>query len=273
MIINGKAIAEEILHELAIERKTFSKPPRLGIVICARDAATESFVRIKTQVGKRLEIDMVPITLPEHVATEAVISSVKQLARECDGVIVQLPLPAGLDTEKVLAAIPQGRDVDVINPTVPTDKHTVRPPVAGAVAEILKRTGVDARDKHAVVVGEGMLVGAPCAALLRALGAKVIVITKETNSLHELARADIIVSGAGVPGLIKPDMIKESVVLIDAGTSEQAGKLAGDADPACADKSSVFTPVPGGVGPVAVATIFKNLFTLIKHPVIETRSW
>ena len=133
MIINGKAIAEEILHELAIERKTFSKPPRLGIVICARDAATESFVRIKTQVGKRLEIDMVPITLPEHVATEAVISSVKQLARECDGVIVQLPLPAGLDTEKVLAAIPQGRDVDVINPTVPTDKHTVRPPVAGAV--------------------------------------------------------------------------------------------------------------------------------------------
>ena len=79
----------------------------------------------------------------------------------------------------------------------------------------------------------------------------------------ELRQADIIVSGAGEPGLIVPELIRDGAVLIDSGTSEQGGRIAGDADPACADKASVFTPVPGGVGPIAVAMIFKNLFVLI----------
>jgi methylenetetrahydrofolate dehydrogenase (NADP+)/methenyltetrahydrofolate cyclohydrolase len=98
--------------------------------------------------------------------------------------------------------------------------------------------------------------------MLRDEGADVQVLTRG-DSLDPLGDADIIVSGAGEPGMIRPDMIRDGVVLIDAGTSEQGGKVRGDADPLCADKCALYTPVPGGVGPVAVAMIFENLFELV----------
>ncbi|HVM73442.1 MAG TPA: bifunctional 5,10-methylene-tetrahydrofolate dehydrogenase/5,10-methylene-tetrahydrofolate cyclohydrolase, partial [Candidatus Paceibacterota bacterium] len=102
----------------------------------------------------------------------------------------------------------------------------------------------------------------PAAELLKSLGAQVSIVTRQSGSLEQLHDADIIVLGAGDPGFVKPEMIKKGVILIDAGTSESAGKVVGDADPTCAEKCSVFTPVPGGVGPIAVAMIFRNLFDL-----------
>src|SRR3989338_7099246 len=113
-------------------------------------------------------------------------------------------------------------------------------------------------------LGLAPLVGAPAAKLLRELGAEVSVITQTRGSLEQLKTADIVVLGAGEPGLIKPEMLKQGVVLIDAGTSEQGGKLSGDATEACAAVASVFTPVPGGIGPIAVAMIFKNLSDLAR---------
>ena len=131
---------------------------------------------------------------------------------------------------------------------------------------MLKRTAGEIAGKGAVVVGAGRLVGAPSAWLLKSLGANVSMFTLERGSIEDLKTADIVVSGAGNPGFIKPEHLKEGVALIDAGTSELNKKIQGDADPACAEKASVFTPVPGGVGPVAVAMIFKNLFDLVqKH--------
>ena len=105
--------------------------------------------------------------------------------------------------------------------------------------------------------------------LLRALGAEVSVVTKESGDLSLLTDADIVISGAGVPGLIRPEHLKEGVVLIDAGTSESGGAIVGDADPACAEVASVFTPVPGGVGPVAVACLFRNVAALLGSPLQE----
>jgi methylenetetrahydrofolate dehydrogenase (NADP+)/methenyltetrahydrofolate cyclohydrolase len=134
--------------------------------------------------------------------------------------------------------------------------------VAGAVAEVLERHHVDVTGKKTVVVGAGKLVGKPVASMLAEMGAEVSVVTSTEGSLEELKTADIVVLGAGSPGFVKPDMLKEGVVLIDAGTSESNGKLAGDADPSCAEVASVFTPVPGGIGPLAVAMIFKNLLAL-----------
>ena len=138
------------------------------------------------------------------------------------------------------------------------------PPVAEAIKEVLRLHDVRPRGKIAVVVGAGRLVGAPAAKLLRELGAEVSVITQTSGSLVELKTADIVVLGVGEPGFIKTEMLKQDVVLIDAGTSEQGGKLAGDADPACISVASVFTPVPGGIGPIAVAMIFKNLSDLAR---------
>jgi methylenetetrahydrofolate dehydrogenase (NADP+) / methenyltetrahydrofolate cyclohydrolase len=117
------------------------------------------------------------------------------------------------------------------------------------------------------VVGAGRLVGAPAIELLKDLGAEVSVVTDVHGSLLDLKDADIVVLGAGKPALVKPEMLKPGVVLIDAGTSNppQGGStVVGDADPRCAEVASVFTPVPGGIGPIAVAMLFKNLFALAR---------
>lgn len=238
MIIDGKQIAEDIVAGLGVSLRG----KRLGIVVGTPDSATDSFIKIKSRVAQRLGVEVVRGELDELIKT-------------CDGVIVQLPIP---NSEALLAALPPQKDVDALGPA-----PMVAPPVAGAIAEVLSRNGVDPRSKKVIVVGAGRLVGAPAAKLLRELGADVSVITQTHGSLDQLKTADIVVLGAGESGLIKPAMLKQGVVLIDAGTSEQGGKLAGDATAACAEVCSVFTPVPGGIGPIAVAMIFKNLFALV----------
>ena len=115
-----------------------------------------------------------------------------------------------------------------------------------------------------ILIGAGRLVGKPAGVLFERLGAKVTMLVKG-DSLEPTKAADIIISGAGVPGLIKPKMLKQGVVLIDAATSESSGLLVGDAEPSCSAKCSVFTPVPGGVGPIAVACLFENAVTLAQH--------
>jgi methylenetetrahydrofolate dehydrogenase (NADP+)/methenyltetrahydrofolate cyclohydrolase len=242
VIIDGKKIAEEVLASLQTERAQFGTVT-LGVVMSEGDAATESFVKIKTRVALKLGVEIRRFRADEF-----------SQALECDGVIIQMPI-AGAD--ELIANLPPEKDVDALGPNA-----KVRAPVAEAVSEIFSRANVSAAGKKAIVVGAGKLVGMPVAQLLRDLGAHVSVITQTQGSLEELVDADIVVLGAGEPGLVKPDMLKQGVVLIDAGTSEAGGRLAGDADPLCAEVASVFTPVPGGVGPIAVAMIFKNLFTL-----------
>lgn len=264
MIIDGKAIAEKLYEELAKERERFSRRLKLGILVVGHNPVIESFIRIKTRAASRLNIEMVRVDMPETATTDEVVTAVEKLAAETDAVIAQLPMPKSVDIEKVLAAVPPQKDVDAINPTISDDKRVAYAPVALAVVEILKQSGVDPKGKRAVVVGAGRLVGIPTASLLQRAGAEVSMFTLENGLIEDLKGADIIVSGAGNPEFIKPEHVKEGVVMIDAGASEMKGVILGDVDPACAKKASVFTPVPGGVGPIAVSMIFKNLFSLIR---------
>jgi methylenetetrahydrofolate dehydrogenase (NADP+)/methenyltetrahydrofolate cyclohydrolase len=262
MNIDGRAIAEDIYIELAQRRTRVAGTVSLGIVVASHDPVIESFVRIKSRAARRLNIELRRLDLLNQPQTADALAAIEQLGPKVNGIIVQLPLPEALDTEGILSAIPPFLDVDGINPTVVDQGRAVLAPVAGAIEEILKRSNIEVHGKKCVVVGAGKLVGAPAAYFMRRLGALVSVVTLESGSLDELKSADIVILGAGNPGFVKPDMIKEGVILIDAGTSEQGGKVRGDADPACAEKASLFTPVPGGLGPIAVAMIFKNLFDL-----------
>ena len=264
MIIDGKKIAEDIYTDLAPKFAALGRKVRLGIVVVGENPVIESFVRVKTRSAERLNVEMVRVNLAETASIEEIVGALKDLANRTDAVIAQLPLPKGIDVDKVLSAVPKEKDVDALNPTVPEVERPVHAPVALAVVEILKRGGMEIAGKRTVVVGAGRLVGAPSAWLLKSLGADVSMFTLEEGSIEDLKNADIIVSGAGNPGFIKPEHIKEGVALIDAGTSELNKKIAGDADPACAEVASVFTPVPGGVGPVAVALLFRNLFDLLE---------
>lgn len=257
MIIDGKQLAEGVYSRL------HCRSLRLGILVGEKNPVIDSFVKIKERAAMRLGVTLVREELHEGASTEDAIAAVKSLAATTDGIIVQLPLPKRLDVEAVLAAIPPEKDVDGISPS-----PKVRPPVAEAVGEILDVNHVTVYGVRAVVVGSGRLVGKPSAELLRDRGARVTVL-RHGDSLDVMKDADIVVLGAGEAGLVKPDHLKKGVVIIDAGTSdthssESGKKIAGDADPLCADIASIFTPVPGGVGPIAVAMIFKNLYALSK---------
>ena len=224
----------------------------------------ESFVRIKTRAAARLNVDIVRVDLKENATTTTAIEAVNNLASEVDAVIVQLPLPKMLDTNEILAAIPKEKDVDALNPTISDNTHLVFAPVALAVVEILKRSHVTIKGARTVVVGAGRLVGAPSASLLKRFCAHVSMFTLQQGSINDLKDADIVILGAGNPGFIRAESLKDGVALIDAGASESKGKVVGDADPACAKVASVFTPVPGGVGPIAIAMILRNLFDLLE---------
>lgn len=265
MIVDGRHIASELCAVLKPHFDALSRAANLGIVVCGSDHVIESFIRIKSRTAEKLGIRIVRIDLSEAQQDQAeVILAVQNLARDTDGVIVQLPLPKHFDTNAILSAIPPEKDVDAIHPSISYNSRPVHAPVALAVQEILRRYAVETEGRKAAIIGEGRLVGLPCSELLRRLGADVSVITLGDGSIDDLKTADIVILGAGEPGLVRPEHVKEGVVLIDAGTSEAGGKVKGDADPACAKVASVFTPVPGGVGPVAVAMIFKNLFDLVQ---------
>jgi len=262
-VVDGKAIAEEIYSELAPKFAAIGRTIKLGIVVVGANPIIESFVRVKMQAAEKLGVEMMRMNVSDKSDAGKILQAVDRALTNSDAVIVQLPLPSGIDTNEILGAVPNEKDVDALNPKIAEKDRLVHAPVALAAVEILKRSNIEIVGSRTVVVGAGRLVGAPSAWLLQNLGANVSMFTLEAGSIDDLKEADIVVLGAGNPGFVKPEHLKKGVALIDAGTSELNKKILGDADPACAEVASVFTPVPGGVGPVAVAMIFRNLLELI----------
>ncbi|MGE5541266.1 MAG: tetrahydrofolate dehydrogenase/cyclohydrolase catalytic domain-containing protein [Bacillota bacterium] len=265
MIVDGKAIAKDLLAQVREEVDALGRTPVVRAIVVAPSAATESYLRIKERAAGDAGMHLELVRLDDGT-TEEVMHAVALPG--ADAVIVQLPLSAAIDTTSVLDAIPVEFDADMLSTAARTgfergDVGALLPPVVGAIAEILARTNTDPEGKRVVIIGQGWLVGEPASVWFRQIGAEVTTMTRHNLDLGLLKEADIVVLGAGSPGLVKPEHLKEGVVLIDAGTSESDGAIVGDADPACAEKASVFTPVPGGVGPMAVACLFKNVALLV----------
>jgi methylenetetrahydrofolate dehydrogenase (NADP+)/methenyltetrahydrofolate cyclohydrolase len=257
MIIDGRALAGEVLARTKVRAEKLPSRPKVSAYV-AQDPtpATRSYLKIKERSATDAGCDFEETQDPTFF-------------RDADAAIVQLPTTP--EAMNLINLIPIEKDADVLSHAARDkfergDVDAILPPVVAAVREIFMQQAVIVAGKHAVVIGAGFLVGAPCAVWLDQQGATVEVITRESGNIKAaLAKADIIISGAGSPHFIKPDMLKQGVVLIDAGTSESNGEVAGDADPACAAKCSLFTPVPGGVGPLAVACLFENAVTLAER--------
>lgn len=265
MIVDGRALAKEVLAHAKARAERLPHPPRVLVVVASDTAATKSYLAIKKARAADAGCVLQELYFDPHTATTEELRTAV-LAADADAVVVQLPLSERMDARIVCDAIPAEKDADVLSTVArmkfEADEYdAIVPPVAGAVAKILELGDVDPREKKAVVVGAGGLVGKPCAAWLAHAGASVSHLTR-TGDTALLKEADIVVSGAGSPHFIQPQMLKQGVVLIDAGTSESGGTLAGDADPACAGVCSLFTPVPGGVGPITVAFLLSNVVTL-----------
>lgn len=270
MIVDGKKLAAKIAGELRAEAAKLSRPPRLAIVLVGDDAPSKKFVERKKLFGEAIGVTVRVHEFVADVAEEALIREVQVLAadKDNDGIIIQLPLPARIDTQRILDLVPSDKDPDLLSSVSVRDfadnKRAILPPVAGAIEAIFREYGIAPRGKRAAVVGRGRLVGEPAALWLTRAGAQVSVITRQTEKPEDILRsADIIVSGVGRPGMIKADMIKAGAVVIDAGTASEGGALRGDVDlEQVAPKAALVTPVPGGVGPLTVACVFKNLFLL-----------
>lgn len=257
MIIDGCALAKKVEKELK-DSLLYMNQKKIAFILFLDTPATRQFVGLKTKVAERLGIKALTIECFDCITTKEAVAKVIEISKQdYDGVVVQLPLPEGFDTQKILDMVPDSLDTDALA----SGSQRIAP-VARAVHEIFNYYTIDLAYKKIVILGNGKLVGQPVARMLVQQGFLFDIIEKETpkeqrNTL--LKNADIIISGVGIPGIITSDMIKEGVILIDAGTSEQAGKLVGDIDPACADKAFLMTPVPGGVGPLTVTSLFKNL--------------
>ena len=270
MWLDGKSIAEEIKQELTKRLATIQPPPRLGIVVVGHNKASEMFVGLKEKFARDIGIETRRYEFEEGISTNALRERMRDIVHEArnDGVIMQLPLPSQIDTQAILNAITPEKDVDVLSArsvgNIQVGKSKILSPVAAAVESLFQKAGIDVEGKHAVVVGYGRLVGQPLTAWLIEKKALVTVMSDEKYFDKDIIQqADIIISGAGKPRLITGEMIQEGAVVVDVGTSEVEGVLAGDVDiESVAKKASYMTPAKGGIGPLTVAFVFKNLFIL-----------
>jgi len=268
MIIDGKQIAQDIKETLKFQVGNLSKVPQLDIIYAGENPAIESFMKMKVRFGEEIGAKTVIHRFPSTVAKETLLAEIQKIAQDenSTGMIVQLPLPQGIDTDEIVNTIPPEKDADVLsekaNELYMSGQSLKAPPVAGAVLEVFERSGVAILGRKAVVLGKGRLVGKPVAACLRKAGADVEVLDSKTEDIApHLLKANIIVSGVGKAHMIKPEMLGKNTILIDAGSAEESGKIVGDADPSCVEKCFVFTPVPGGIGPMTVAILFWNLIS------------
>lgn len=261
MLINGQEIAEDIYSSL--EESLSGK--RACFVIFKSDPASEKFVEIKSRIAEQLGVEA-SIIRQDVSTTEEALAVIDEIRDFYDGIVIQLPLPADVSAQAIFDSLDSRQDIDMLGTEAKREymeDETERvPPVAAAVQEILSRNNISLEDKEILVLGRGRLVGEPVSLMLEKQNISYNIVDKNSDPQvveEYLSRADIIISGIGVPHFIKPEMVKKGVVIIDAGTSESEGKLVGDADPDCEGVAEYLTPVPGGVGPITVACLFRNL--------------
>lgn len=265
MIVDGNAIADEIFSAIREQVAKLPQKPRLTVIVVGKDPVTERYLGLKKKRAEEIGITVTMQKFPEDVKDDDIINAIRNIKE--GGIVVQLPLPSHLQRDGILNSIPVRKDVDVLGMESKTAYKNAElpyiPPTIGAIAEILARNNISPEKKKVVVVGRGMLVGEPAAIWFRQKDALVYVVASHTDDIGAYTNdADIIVCGVGKPGIITKDMIKEGVILLDAGTSEDNGEIKGDADPACAEKCSIFTPVPGGIGPITIACLLRNVVGL-----------
>ena len=269
MILDGKAVSEKRLELLKEEIEESGLYPRLATVIVGSDPASQMYVRMKHRACEQVGIGSIGIDLPADASTERVLEAVVKLNNDPDinGILVQLPLPAGVDTGRVINAIAPNKDVDGFHPCnigrLFSGDPLFAPCTPQGIMTILEEYGIPVSGARAVVVGRSIDVGRPMAALLLNADATVTICHSKTGDLKEVARrADILVSAVGKARFVGPDMVKEGAAVIDVGINhDEDGKLCGDVDfEAVKDVAGAITPVPGGVGPMTIATLMENTF-------------
>lgn len=270
-ILDGKLIAERLtgeVREQAAARVASGLPaPGLAVVLVGENAASQIYVRNKRKTTDAVGMRSFAVDYPATVAEAELLSSIDRLNadRSVSGILVQLPLPAQIDPERVIERIDPRKDVDGFHPynvgRLVLRMPTLRPCTPQGCMRLLAATGESLAGKHAVVIGQSNIVGRPMALELLMARCTVTICHSATRDLaHIVRQADIVVAAVGKPGFVQGDWIGEGAIVIDVGINRTSeGRLVGDVDFAAASaRAAWITPVPGGVGPMTVATLLAN---------------
>lgn len=276
-ILDGKAIAADLrqtIREQIEQRKLQDRHiPGLAVILVGADPASQIYVRNKRRACEETGIRSFGYDLPASTSEDELIALVDQLNADpqVDGILIQLPLPPQIDPQRVLERIEPGKDVDGFHPVnigaLALRLPGLRPCTPHGVMTLLAKTGIELAGLDAVVVGQSNIVGRPMALELLNARCTVTICHSRTKDLAgKVAAADIVVAGVGQPELIKGEWIKQGAVVIDVGMNRLAsGRLVGDVDYAGASKrASWITPVPGGVGPMTIATLIQNTVSAVE---------
>ncbi|WP_308576232.1 bifunctional methylenetetrahydrofolate dehydrogenase/methenyltetrahydrofolate cyclohydrolase FolD [uncultured Fusobacterium sp.] len=278
MILDGKKtssqIKEEIKEELKGIKEKVGKVPGLAIVLVGENPASKIYVNSKIKGCAELGFESFAHYLPENVTEEELLNVIRKLNEDekVDGILVQLPLPKHIDEKKVVDTIAFSKDVDGFKPEnmgllFLGDKNSIKPCTPSGIVELFKRYELEVEGKDVVIIGRSNIVGKPMAGFFINEGATVTICNSKTKNLADkLKEADIIVAAMGVAKFVKADMVKDGAIIIDVGINRTEEGLFGDVDfENVAPKCKWITPVPGGVGPMTVAMLFKNTLSAFKR--------
>ncbi|SDC90114.1 methylenetetrahydrofolate dehydrogenase (NADP+) / methenyltetrahydrofolate cyclohydrolase [Paenibacillus sp. UNCCL117] len=266
VILDGDRVAEAMKEQLKARigrLLALGVTPTLATVLVGDDPSSATYVRMKGNMCKRLGMNSVRVDLPAHTTTEELIAVIGRLNEDSGihGILLQHPVPAQIDERAAFEAIRIEKDVDGVtalgfaqNAFGFADYPSCTP---AAIIEVLNHYGIPVEGKHAVVIGRSPILGKPVSAMLLNLHATVTTCHSKTKQLADIVRlGDIVVAAVGRPAFVQGDWIKPGAVVLDAGYNE--GNI-GDVDyAACLPRASAITPVPGGIGPVTIATLLKH---------------
>lgn len=261
LLMSGKPVADAARERIAAKiaaAKANGKQVALAIVTVGDDPASHVYKSRLIKMTESLGAGVKTVELPATASQEEVETVIKELNADgaVTGILPMMPLPKHLNSDAVGALLAPSKDVDCLNPLNAGELYLGRsrwaPCTPRACMATLAHYGIELKGKHVVVLGRSNVVGKPVALLLLQEHATITICHSRTQDLPGILRqADIIVAAVGIPSFVKPDMVKEGVVIVDVGINAVDGKLLGDVDAAVAAKASAFTPVPGGIGVVS----------------------
>lgn len=266
-ILSGREAADALL--LTLKPKVKKLDPKLVVVQVGNDPASASYIKQKFKSCEAVGMRSEHIHLPEDTELATLMDIVTKLNTDTDvtGFIVQVPLPPALQAHvpEIVKAIDPKKDIDGFGAYnlgkmfLSVEFEHLPPATPGGIVILLEHYKIPVKGRHVVIVGRSNTVGKPIAVMLLNRDATVTVCHHHTKNLADLTRqADILIVAVGKANLITGDMVKEGVVVIDVGMNKTDAGLVGDCDASVAEKASAITPVPGGVGPMTVASLIRN---------------
>jgi len=276
-LIDGKSLANKVQTSVASEVEQLKQEknivPGLAVILIGDDPASHAYVKMKAKACEKVGFYSITHNMPDTISQDEIIATIEMMNNNprIDGILVQLPLPKHVDTDKILEVINPKKDVDGFHAynvgRLVTNLESFVACTPLGVMKMFEEYKIDLKGQDVCVVGASNIVGKPMAALLLNADATVTVTHIHTKDLKvHTSKADIIVVGVGVPGLIKEDMVKEGAIVIDIGINRiEDGSLVGDVDfKEVSPKCSYITPVPGGVGPMTIAMLLSNTLKAAK---------